>query len=222
MQSPAPSPFCFAGKLTRALSLALAAWSSVAAADSDCVVHSLDAALSSPSPSSALERGTALKLLQTGDGPAPARVSCAGQSLEEIRLVLAPDAQVLLRLVASAEVVIPLELSTQDGAGEWQIQQRALFVDDTGRLQPVGDPARAARLIEVEITAGASNQPGQRQLMRLGGDEGFLLVVEDGREEGLFRDQFRVDPTIGQFSQRSQPRVSPRDHPDPVSGSSSL
>ena len=84
-----------------------------------------------------------------------------------------------------------------------------------------------ARLVQLEILAGASNQPGQRQSMRLGGSttsgiDGVLLTMEDGREEGLFRDQFRIDPTLGQFSQRSRARIGPEAEPAAASGSSSL
>lgn len=218
--------------LSLALTAALAVAGSTTAAAQDCVLTAVDTLPPLSAPETA-GHGAGLKLLQEADA-VRMDVSCAGSYLRELKLQLEPGERRLVNLVAEAGVLMPLnmgiEASGEPASGDWQIFLRALGVDENGELRPrsfVGDEARLTQLIQIEITAGAANQPGQRQLMRLGGgnstgSEGMLLVIEDSREERLFRDQFRIDPTLGQFSQRTRAPSNPEREPGPVSASNHL
>jgi len=213
-----------------AVALALAAFGGTALAGQDCVLDSLDALAPIPAPDSAA-RSAALKLLSKGNEIESEwlDIGCTAGRLSEMTLRLAPGEQRLINLVAETGVVIPPDLSMdasgEPASGDWQIFLRALSVTEDGDLQTrpfTEHESRLTRLFQLQISAGSDNQPGQRQVMRVGGSTGFLLVIEDSREERLFRDQFRIDPTLGQFSQRTKHRASPEREPAPVSGSSSL
>jgi len=220
--------------LSLALTAALSTVGPVAGAAADCVLNSLDT-LPALSAVEAVGHATDLRLLQTVDADAVRTTfSCSGGYLSELKLQLEPGEQRLINLVADAGVLMPLNLdidpSGGPASGQWQIVLRALDVNQAGELQPrhfIGDESRLTQLIQIEITADSSNQPGQRQLMRVGGSakngsDGVLLVIEDSREERLFQDQFRIDPTLGQFSQRTRAPISPEREPGPVSASSSF
>ena len=213
--------------LSLALGTALLAGGSLNAAANDCVLADIDAL-------PPLETGTvaghaaALKLLQTAD-LATARVDilCSGGYLSGLELALAPGEQRRINLVAESGVLMPLEMgidtSEAPTSGQWQIFLRALQVDQEGVLQARPfrtDEAHTTQLVQIEITADTSNQPGQQQRVRIGGREGVLLVIESVREEPLFRDQFRPDPTLGQFSHRTPSRSIPDRVHDPVGSSS--
>ncbi|GEM_PF-4683842 len=219
-----------ASRLGLAVALALATFGGAALAETDCVLDSLYALAPIPAPDSAT-RTAALKLLSNRDEIASEwlDIGCTGGHLSEMTLRLAPGEQRLINLVAEAGVVMPPDLgmdaSGEPTSGEWRVFLRALSVTEDGNLQArpfTEHESRLTQLFQLEISAGSDNQPGQRQVMRVGGSTGFLLVIEDSREERLFRDQFRIDPTLGQFSQRTKHRAGPERDPGPISGSSSL
>lgn len=216
-----------------ALTAALASIGSVTVANADCVLRSLDT-LPPLRVAETVGHGADWKLLQKIDADTVGvTASCSDGYLSELKLRLKPGEQRLIHLVAEGGVLMPLNVGIEEGnaraSGEWQILFTALGVDENGELGPrdvVDEEPRPTQLVQIEILAGASNQPGQRQSMRLGGSttsgsDGVLLTMEDGREEGLFRDQFRIDPTLGQFSQRSRARIGPEAEPAAASGSSS-
>lgn len=221
-------------KLRLALTVALALAGTAAAASDGCVLQSVNT-LSPPGTQNTVGQGTGLKLLQTTDSAAARLVTnCSGAYLSEIRIQIEPGERRLINLVAEDGVLMPLNMNLDDSgqpaSGGWHIVLRAISVDAFGEFQPRhfrGDQPALAQLIQIEITADASNRPGQQQRMRIGdkddrGVGGTLLIIEDAREESMFRDQFRIDPTVGQFSHRTSEPINAERDSATINGSSDL
>ncbi|MFP4209511.1 MAG: hypothetical protein ACLFSC_12775 [Wenzhouxiangella sp.] len=115
-----------------------------------------------------------------------------------------------LILLIEAGVSVPLQVTepavTKDDeeTGHWDVALRR--VDAGADLQSV-------QLIELVVTAGTNNRRGQQRSFQLfadgNSDEGrqglsLELNLESLDSERMFRDNFKVDPSVGQFSQRSQ------------------
>lgn len=216
-----------------ALTAAFLAAGSLAAMAEDCVLNSVEKL-------PALAVGGAghaarLKLLRTADGTAaPVLMDCSDGFLSKLEIHLEPGQRRLIKLVAESGVLMPINVWVEEdnkpAAGRWQIELKAMRADPSGELYPIhfaSDAAPLTQVVQIDITADTSNLPGQRQVMRIGGSntsgkDGLLLVIEDGREERMFRDQFRIDPTLGQFSQRASSRSGPDGTPAPANGSAGL
>lgn len=216
------------GKLAGlALTGALAMFASAAAVADDCVLDSLDG-LTPLVDTRAVGHSADLKLLRGPEEAEPAwsGLRCTDGVLSELRLRLEPGQQQQINLVAEAGVSMPLllDLDTSQGpaSGEWQIVIRPVRLGPDGTLQPrsfVGDEAWISQLVQIEVTAGADNRPGQGQVMQSGD---LRLIMEDAREERLFRDNFRIDPTVGQFSRLGRDRAGPDPDRAPVEAGTGL
>ncbi|MGY6553073.1 MAG: hypothetical protein ACXIUM_00990 [Wenzhouxiangella sp.] len=220
--SPSPLPTRL---LNLALATALAGFGTASWGAQPCVLDSV-ARLSAPSTNSANPAADALKLLQTSSGDdGQLVVSCNDKALAQLRLQLAPGEQRSLILVAQSGLTTPLDQLIQSAegvaSGQWEMRIEALSVDEQGSFQPANADGQGERiqLLRIDISANAANQPGQNQSWRIANT--LLLVLEDPREERLFRDQFRIDPTLGQFSQRRPDSRSLQHQPAPAGVGSS-
>lgn len=135
---------------------------------------------------------------------------CVGERLATLRLKLVPGQTRSVVLVSASSVAIPLQAAEIDSArenednGAWQVALRPISAQDG---------ARAAQMIELTVTAGTSNSRGQQQSFRLFEAERLSqqaktpvleLVLESLEAERMFRDNFKVEPSVGQFSQRTR------------------
>lgn len=220
--------------LSLALAAAVAALSAggVGAAQAgDCVLAelpSLPDLLQTPSDGEV----AGFRLLHLADiGQDRIEAECRGADLAELRIQLLPGERRVIRLLAEAGMQVPLDLRIdgrqEPSSGDWHWAQQALVVDAQGAFSPrqfSADETPLSQLIEIEIGADASNRPGQLQQLRVADPRGagpaVLLLIETVQEEPLFRDQFRPDPTLGQFSQRTPLPISPGRLTASVSGPS--
>lgn len=214
------------------LALGLAALAGLATADGTpapaCLIDSLD---SLPGPTAAVDSNSpVLQLLagrraDTDDSLVPV---CVGERLASLKIKLVPGQTRSVMLVALSGIELPLQ-ATRIGSGQeiaqtgaWQLELRP--VDALVAPQPV-------QLIEVVVTAGAANLLGQQQSFRLLGSEvssrqpqdlSLELILESLDGERMFRDNFKVDPSVGQFSQRTDRFGAPADRSGQDAGSATL
>ncbi|MFW5815899.1 MAG: hypothetical protein ACOCVP_03500 [Wenzhouxiangella sp.] len=201
------------------LILGLMATASLSAADltesPPCLVETRDAR-SAPEPlMNSRSNPAALQLLVTEPAQADPTLEpvCAGDRLATLRLKLVPGQTRSMILVSASSLAgrrQAAEMDTGQGSednGAWQITLRPVDAE-----QAPG----SARLIELTVTAGAGNRRGQQQSFRLFDEKdapersqtpALELVLESLEAERMFRDNFKVEPSLGQFSQQTrQPR----------------
>ncbi len=208
------------------LVLGLAALGSTAVADapadSACLIDSVDS-LAPAAPTIGEQRPgpPAFALLQTGRSELEMNLKavCVGDRLAGLTLGLMPGQTRSIILVARPDPRLPLAAAEYSSVNEngrngaWHIVVRpAQVVDDL-------EPGQAQR-IEMLVTAGAANRRGQRQSFWLretgiaaeaSRDASLELILESLDDERMFRDNFKVDPSVGQFSLRGD-QTAPTDH----------
>ncbi|MEE4638499.1 MAG: hypothetical protein V2J42_07155 [Wenzhouxiangella sp.] len=215
------------------IALGLTAFGVVTAADDPksaaCLVNSIDSL--SPLGSSIVASPAALplKLLRAGQGPSGSiDPVCAGDRLTSLGLRLIPGQTLSLTLLTWPGVSVPLQVTELEVAtdigqtGTWEVSLRP--------LEPAAD-LHSAQLIELLVTAGENNQRGQQRSFRLFGSENskagqqglsLELNLESLDSERMFRDNFKVDPSVGQFSQRTQRPDTVDDRPAQGAASATL
>jgi hypothetical protein len=96
------------------------------------------------------------------------------------------------------------DTSDEGQTGTWKVSLRPL---------EAGANPSSAQLIELIVTAGEANRRGQQRSFRLFGSESSKAVKQDLSlelnlesvdSERMFRDNFKVDPSVGQFSQSTR------------------
>lgn len=190
-----------------------------------CVLDSIET-LAFPSDDAKNPASVGFKLLQST--PADDRrlvISCKGSALTRLRLQLEPGEQHSIVVVAASRLLMPLSelIESVEGpaSGHWEIVAQALETAPDGSLQKagVGDRSESIQFVQIDLTADPANRAGQSQTWRIGNS--LELVLQDPREERLFRDEFRIDPTLGQFSLRRQAPSTPGSEAGPAGASSS-
>lgn len=195
--------------------LGLIAMGSLSAADLSkapaCLIESIDALSRSDPTMNTQSNPAPLQLLVTEPAETDPTLDplCVGDRLDTLKLRLVPGQTRSVILVSASSVSIALQAAETSTAqdkednGVWQVALRPVSAQD----QP-----RAAQMLELTVTAGANNRRGQQQSLRLFETEPaperdktpvLELVLESLEAERMFRDNFKVEPSVGQFSQRN-------------------
>lgn len=196
--------------------LGLMAMGSLSAADLSeapaCLIESIDALPAADPTLNTQSNPASLQLLVTEPAETDPTLDplCVGDRLATLRLKLVPGQTRSVILVSVSSVSIALQAAETSTAqdnednGAWQVALRPVSVENE---------AHSAQMIELTVTAGAGNSRGQQQSFRLfeakhsparSQDPALELVLESLEAERMFRDNFKVEPSVGQFSQRTR------------------
>lgn len=208
-----------------AIGAAMASFGCAAWGTEPCVLDSIET-LAFPSGDAKNPASVEFKLLQSTPVDDPRLViSCEGNALTRLRLQLEPGEQHSIVVVATSGLLMPLSelIEPVEGpaSGHWEIVTQALETAPDGSLQKagVGHQSESIQFVQIDLSADPANHAGQSQTWRIGNS--LELVLQDPREERLFRDEFRIDPTLGQFSLLRQAPATRRNEAGPAGTASS-